>query len=159
LGSESVQGWELFFGAEKAAEGDFEILAVEIPFEIKKMHFEDALARGVPNRWADANVYDAVMLVFSVPNFDGIYPVWRELLVMRAEIRGGKSEGSSNARAFDDGSENGKLAAKVCRGRGEIAGFDGAANEGAADDLPADFDGWDAHFIESQLCAQASEEG
>lgn len=59
-----------------------------------------------------------------------------KLLVVRAEVRGGKAERPADAFAFDHGAEDRELPAEQACCAGQVAGFHGPANERAADNLP-----------------------
>ena len=157
LGAEGVEAWEFLFGAEEAAEGDFEVLAVEVAGEIEEVHFEDALARGVSDRGADADIHDAAMLVLPVPNLDRIHAVGRELLVVCAEVGCGEAEGPAELISVNDGAENGVVASQELGGAGQVAGFDGGADGGAGYDFAIGLDGGDADFVKTEAVTHAAE--
>ena len=158
LGAEGVEGREFLLGAEELAEGDFEVFAVDGFVEVEEMHLEDALAAGVFDRRADADVHDAGQRLRAAPGFDGIDAVGRKLLVVGAEICRGKAEGFPDVIALDDGAEDRELAAEQPSGVIQIAIFHRAANERAADDFAIHFHRRHTDFGEAKLCAELFEE-
>ena len=91
-------------------------------------------------------------------HLDGINAIGWKLLVVRAEIGGGKTERATELVAFDDRAEDGEFAPEKPCGAGEIARFDGAADERAADDLAIDLHRRHTDFREAEIRAEAFEQ-
>lgn len=95
LSFESVERIEFEFGTKEVEEGDFDILTIEIFLEIEEMHFEETSGKGVFDGGTDADIGDGGDLAILPECFDGIDAVGRKLLVVGAQIGGGKAEGAS----------------------------------------------------------------
>src|SRR5262249_14358297 len=153
-----VEAGELLLGAEEAAEADFEVFAVDVAVEIEEVHFEDALAAGVRDRGAHADVGDAAQRFGADCGVDGVDAVGWELLVVGAEVGGGEADRAAKLVALRDGAEDRVGTTEETFGFRQPAFLHGAADEGAADDLAFDFDGGHAYFVEAELVAEAVEQ-
>jgi len=156
-GFQRVQRAEFLLGAQAGAEGDFDVLAVDVLVEIEEVEFQDALAGGGANGGADAEVDDAFERAASPEGGHGVHAVGGELLVVCAQIRGGKAEGAAELVAAHDCAEDRVVAAQQQGGASEVACLDGTADGGAGDDFAIDLDGGDADLVETEAVAHLAE--
>src|SRR5690349_9183044 len=102
------------------------------------MDFEEPLAAGVFHRRAHPNIGHAGHRAPAVAGLNGIHAIGRELLVVRAEVRGRKAEFAAEAVSFDHRAENGELTAQHASGAREVTTLHRPANESTADDFAID---------------------
>lgn len=162
LGAQCLDVREANLGAEKVVEFDLDVVLVNVGVEIKKMHLQHALAGGIADGRADADIGDAGVPLgadFRDLCANGIDAVGWELLAFGREIGGGESELASHFPPLTHGAVDAKWATKQTLGGGKIARLNGGADGGAAYDLPFDGDGWEADGFESQGVAEELEEG
>jgi hypothetical protein len=128
--------------------------------EVEEVDFEQEAGFGAFDSGADAEIGDAA-LEGSVGHFgfDGVDAFGWEFLVEDFEVGCGESDGAAELAALDDLAEDGVFAAEEALGSGEVAGLNGGANAGAADDFVlVAVDGFDAVDGESMECAFCPEE-
>ena len=138
-------------------ESDFDILPVDFLVEIEQVQLQQALTARGSDGGPDAEIDDPFEGKVAPLGGHGVHAVWGELLVVGAEICGGKTEGASELIAVGDGAEDGITPAQEAGNAVEVAGLDSGANGGAGDDFAIDTDGGNTHFIEAEEVTHPAE--
>lgn len=140
------------------AEIDFELLAVKIAGEVQKVHFQEALPVLIVHGWAEPDVCHSLEALLIHAGIDGVNPVWGELLAVGAEIGRWEPEFGTELGSLNHCSEHRVIASEQLGCCGQVTGFYGATDGGAADDLALDCHGRDAHLVEAEPVAHSVEQ-
>src|SRR5688572_14036430 len=146
LSAERLDRRELLFRPEKLKKGDLQIFSIDLGCKIEEMDLERSFSAGCSDRWANANIGDPGQTFAIAPGADEVDPIGRELLVMRREVGGRKTELAAELFPSHHGPEDGIIPAEETAGTREIAGLDSPADQSAADYFAIDRDGRDADF-------------
>ena len=107
LGLEGGQRRKGFFCANELMESDFDLLAVEVLIEVKKMDLEESWAGSNFDGGADPDICNAEVPLFATMHLDRVDTIWRKLFVVSTEISGGEPDFFSEMIAFDHRPEDG----------------------------------------------------
>ena len=121
------------------------------------MDFQNALGFAA-HSWPTTKVHDAWINSSVQPRLSEINAVWRELLVVGAQVCGWESNFSSEIVAAHNRPQNRVFAAKHLRCLCEITCFKGLTNRRTAHQLAVDGHRRNSHNTEIEACAELVEQ-
>src|SRR6266567_3942952 len=157
LAGERIYIFKFFFRPEIADESHFEILAVDIAFEIEQVNLQNSLRFAGAHSRPITEVHYAGINNSIQLRFGEINAVWRKLLVVGAQICRRKSDFLSNIVAAHDCSQNRVFAAQhLCRLR-QITRFHSLTDRRTAYHFAIDCYRRNSDDVEIRACAELLE--
>ncbi len=155
---EFFNGRKFLLGAKVALEENFEILVIDLLFEVEQMNFEQAMAAGIGNGGTHTDVGHTLKNFRSAPDFDRINSIGWQLFVVSSQVCGWETNFPSELLAGHDRSQHRKTSAQQSLSVIEISRFKGFPDSGAADRFAIDFDGGHTNFRKAKFVTKSSKQ-